>query len=601
MKTIVILSGVPHDSLKQRPHHFASYFARNGYEVLYIFLYDFDKIDPELIININSRETLLNLFSRSQDNVFFLKDKVSKENLKISSLTLLINKIVEVYGGENLLFISAFPEWIIHLESLPESSTLIYDCIDEWEEFIKDVDFGYTEELIFNERKIASMADLVITSAKKLYIKMSYFNDNIYYLPNGVWNDDYDYNIESNLMPIDLKYIKQPIVFFMGAVAEWVDIELIQFAAESRPQYSFVFVGQEKCKLPKVPNIYYLGSKKYEELPNYIKHAKVAIIPFKVNNLTAAVTPLKFYEYISSGTPVVTTIMPDIIDLKGSITTLNKNDFVKSLDFYISMEKSSYEMEVKNAKETAKLFDWEYLLNPIVSLIEEGSINTIPKETFINEIIQSYSLFTQNNLIKNELLNAYNFLDEYKNSVALFKTNEKNDQVDYEKLALAYIKLKNYDLAIQNLEQYIEKNEEKLLLVYTHSLISDNNYKILLEIYLHKLSGDIYEALNLSDGIIDKHENQTKLLGLLTGLYLDIGEYEIAFNFALKTFENLSGYRLEEVFDIYSITFLIKSLAERLEYKLAEEIAFNLIPISKEWEDKATKLLSEIYISMHMA
>lgn len=601
MKTIVILSGVPHDSIKQRPHHFASYFARNGYEVLYIFLYDFDKINPDLITKVNNKEILLNLFTRSQDNVFFLKDKVRKENLKISSLTLLINKIIEVYGGENLLFISGFPEWIIHLESLPESSTLIYDCMDEWEEFIRDTDFSYTEELIYNERKIASMADLVITSAKKLYIKMSYFNDNIYYLPNGVWNDDYDYNVEYNQMPLDLKYIKQPIVFFMGAVAEWVDIELIQFAAESLPQYSFVFVGQEKCKLPKVPNIYYLGSKKYEELPNYIKHAKVAIIPFKVNNLTAAVTPLKFYEYISSGTPVVTTIMPDIIGLKGSITTLNKKDFVKSLEFYINMEKSSYEIEVKNAKETAKLFDWEYLLYPIVSLIEEGSINTIPKETFINEIIQSYSRFTQNNLIKNELLNAYNFLDEYEKSVELFKINENNDQVDYEKLALAYTKLNNYDQAIQNLKQYIEKNEEKLLLVYTHSLISDTKYKILLEIYLHKLSGNIYKALNLSDGIIHKHEIQTKLLGLLTGLYLDIGEYEIAFNFALKTFENLSDYRIEEVLDIYSITFLIKSLAERLEYKLAEEIAFSLMSISKEWEDKATELLSEIYISMHMA
>ncbi|MFD1349893.1 glycosyltransferase [Oceanobacillus caeni] len=601
MKTIVILSGVPYDSSKQRPQHFASYFARNGYEVLYIFLYDFDKIDPELIINLKSREYLLNLFSRNPDNIYFLKNKVNKETLKTSSLTLLINKIIEVYGGENITFISAFPEWIMHLESIPECSTLIYDCSDEWEEFIKDVDFGYTEKLIYNERKMASIADLVIVSAKKLYLKMSLLNDNIYYLPNGVWNDDYKFKGESHHIPRDLKYIKEPIVFFMGAVAEWVDIELIRFTAESRPQYSFIFVGNQRSKLPQLSNIYFLGSKNYEDLPNYLEKAKVAIIPFKVNNLTAAVTPLKFYEYLSSGTPVVTTIMPDIIDLKGSKTALDKYDFVNYLDYYINMDEISYEREVNHAINTAKSFDWEYLLKPIASLLVGENINFDSKETFINKLIQGYNLYCQNNLIKNELLNAYNRLEKYENSVSLFNTKKINEKIDFEKLALAYIKVNKYEKAIQYLQKYIEISKKSVLLSYVNSLLSENDNKDLIEIYLLKLSGNIYEGLKLTDGLVDKYGMQSKLLGLLAGLYLDIGEYEIAFQFALNTLHNLKDYRIEEVLDVYTISFLTKSLAEKFEFKLAEEIALTLIPISKEWEDKATEMLSEIYVSAHMA
>lgn len=599
MKTIVILSGVPYDSVKQRPQHIASYFAQNGYEVFYIYLFDYEKLSQKIILDINSKEQLLNVFSKNRDNVFFLEKKLELD-VKTSVLTLLINKIIEVYGAENVIFIAAFPEWIRHLDSLPRSSLLIYDCIDEWEEFLYDVDFGYTEELIYNERKLASLADVVTTSANKLYVKMSYFNDKIYYLPNGVWNDDYKSNNVINSIPLDLQYIKQPIVFFMGAVAEWVDLELIQFVAESRPQYSFVFVGDQRVKLPRSSNIYYLGSKKYEELPNYLQEAKVAIIPFKVNNLTAAVTPLKFYEYLSSGTPVVTTIMPDIMNIEGSRTALDKYDFVNFIDFYINMEDSRYEKEVNKARETVKSFDWGNLLRPIVSIVEGENFNNEKKETFINSLVQNYEKYHQNDLIRNELLNAFCSIGKYEEAIKLFIGTINNDLTDFEKLALSYVKVNNFEKAMYFLKKYLEKNNKRILKVYVHSLLSENNFTSLLEVYLLKLSGNIYEALRLTDQLIEISGHNSKLLGLLTGLYLNIGEYDIAFQIAIDTLKNLNGLKIEEVFDFYTIAFFIRSLAKRSEYDLAEEIALSLIPISIEWKEKMTQLLADIYISKHM-
>ncbi len=600
MKTILILAGVPYDHLKQRPQHFASFFAKQGYEVLYLSITDNTKIHPNSFKDINNIvELKKELFQKNVDNVFILKNSIAKVSLEGISLTGLMDKLCDLYVNDNLTYIVSFPAWVTYIPKVPDNTKIIYDCLDDWESFLADLDMGHKEDLLYNERKIASIADLVIASSKRLYIKMSYLNNNLLYLPNGVWNEDYENVKGSNKRPPELMTINQPIVFFMGAIAEWVDIELISHVAKSRPQYSFVFVGPGRCKLPQLPNIYYLGIKNYDELPKYLEYSRVSIIPFKVNNLTAAVTPLKFYEYLSSGTPVINTIMPDIIDLNGSKTAVNKNEFIGFLDYYINMDEDKYKIEISNAKTTAMSFDWGQLLKPITSFIDENNFNTETKEVFINEMIRSYIRYEQNELMKNELLNAYNLLGKYANSLSLFKSDSEENlsKIDYEKLALAHIKLNNIDEAILLLRKYANKSE-KLLLNYINSLLTESSYEILLEIYLLKISGNTYEALQLIDKQVPL---RPKLIGMLTGLYLDIGEYEIAFQYAMRLLDNLNGCKIEEIFDVYSITFLIRSLAERMQYKLAEEIALNLLEIDKYWEVKGIELLSDLYVSMHIA
>jgi hypothetical protein len=598
MKTIVILSGVPFESTKQRPQHFASFFAKKGYEVIYLFLYDNDKIDPEFLLSVESRKALLSLFTKSQDKIFYLKKKQSHKVInKPNSLSLLIKEIINIYGKQNVTFICSFPEWIVHLISIPWEVNLIYDCIDDWEEFINDVDFSYTETLVYNERKIASKANLVITSSKKLYIKMSYYNNNIYYLPNGVWNKDYFLNESTYIVPYDLQEIKQPIVFFMGVLAEWVDMELIHFTAKSRPNYSFVFIGNERVPLPKLPNIYFLGRKDYKELPYYLASSKVAIIPFKLNRLTAAVTPLKFYEYLGSGTPVVTTILPDLLDLPGSKVALNKYQFTTYIDYYINVSSDDYQKETSNAKETAKLFDWEVLLNPLVSLIEGKNYYIKPKDLFIQELTISYNRYRQNPFIKNELLAAYTALEKYEEAVSLFddKWDFGNACIDYEKLALSHFKLKN-DVQAKQIVQLSLNNRNKYINKYVDNLFEYGN-KTLINIYLLKLSGNIYGALELTDKLIQRNGKSAILLGLLTGLLLDIGEYSLAIQAVLETLEYIGESGISYAFDFPTLCFLVKYLTDKSEYNLAEDLALHLIQYD---EEVAVKLLSDIYLCKNL-
>ncbi|MGY3714869.1 glycosyltransferase [Sutcliffiella cohnii] len=604
MKTIIILSGVKYNSTKQRPQHMASFFAKKGYRVIYIGLVGESTVIPEQELTKICVDNLLEKYSRQTEEGIFVLKRILKSKDRINDgLEDLLEKLENHFNSKDVTFIVAFPDWMKFLDKISNECNLIYDCMDDWESFVSDLDWGYSQQMIQNERKLASIADLVIASARSLYAKMSHLNEKVYYLPNGVWNSDYYSKYVNSAIPKDISTINKPIIFFMGAIAGWVDTKLIRFLAESRPKYSFVFIGAKvREKLPQIPNIYFLGHKKYEELPLYLSQAKVAIIPFKVNKLTAAVTPLKFYEYLSSSTPVVTTIMPDLLGHPGSKTALGYNEFLNHIDNYVNMDKNEYELETKKATSTSEEFDWNILFEPLCSFIEGRNFRVPLKNEFINATIKIYENYKQNDLIKNELLTLYNLQSQYDLSCKLIKSKDikyENSLIDYINVALAYVKENQLENAIKALKLYFKSSN--LLTVYLDSLIKEKNKELFLEIFLLKLSGNIYEALNLTDELLSVRKTDSKLLGMLCGLYLDLGEYDIALHYATDALYNRGYLRLEEVFDIRCITFLINQLIKQKNYEMAEEIALSLMKLNKEWEEKAVELLSDIYLSKHMS
>lgn len=600
MSDIFIFSGVPYDLRNQRPQHMARFFASRGHNVFYISITD--KLTIEQLMKVNSYESFCReLFIKNKDEVFLLNrkyDKFDDEN----NLNKLTNKIEEIFKFTSLTYIITFPHWINFFSSFPSNCKLIYDCLDDWESFILDVKFDYDERLIYDEAKLASIADLVIVSAKRLYTKMSYFNNNLYYLPNGVWNKDYTLDKFNDDIPLDLNNIDDPIVFFMGSVAEWVDINLIDFLAKSRPKYSYVFVGDQRVGLPSKSNVHFLGVKRYEELSKYLNKSRVAIVPFKENNLTAAVTPLKLYEYLSSGTPVVSTILPDIINLEGLRIGENYSRFLENIDYYVTLNDEDYESECNKALVTAKQFDWNKLLESLCGYIRHGTIKKESNEQFLEQIVNEYKNYEQNQLIKNELLGIYTRLGQYQNALDLYQYNdikEINANLDYEKLALAYLKEGNLSNAIECTRLYFQSIDKVLLNTYLDSLLNENNKGILLEVFLLKLSGNKYDAFNKIDLLINNDKDNVKALGLLTGLYLDIGEYDTAFHVAADIIHNNEKYKLEELFDFYTIKFIIDMLIKNKQYNYAEEIALLLTTIDSIWEEEAVRLLSSIYLEKY--
>lgn len=186
---------------------------------------------------------------------------------------------------------------------------VIYDAVDEPKEEFAGWAQYYPE--------IAERADLIFASARSIYEHFSTRHPNVHLVPNGV---DYAHFSSGNLpRPKDLPKGK-PVIGYSGAIAPWVDWDLLKFVAGNSPYLNFVFIGSlfQTNKFPlKSGNISYLGLKSYSRLPAYLHHFTVGLIPFKITEMTKGCNPIKLYEYYAAGLPVLGTPLPELLNVPG--------------------------------------------------------------------------------------------------------------------------------------------------------------------------------------------------------------------------------------------------------------------------------------------
>lgn len=205
---------------------------------------------------------------------------------------------------------------------------VIYDCMDEWASFP-----GTKKVLHDAEERLVADADLVTVSAGRLLEKWRGGNPRVELVRNASDFERFSAQAEGRL----LDDVKRPVAGYFGAIALWFDVELMAHVAAARPEVSFVLVGGvfdvDVEPLRKLDNVRLLGQQDYERMPAYLRDFDVCLIPFVVSEVTAATDPVKFYEYISQGKPVVSTPMPELAQFEGLYYAANGADeFVRHLD-----------------------------------------------------------------------------------------------------------------------------------------------------------------------------------------------------------------------------------------------------------------------------
>jgi glycosyltransferase involved in cell wall biosynthesis len=193
-------------------------------------------------------------------------------------------------------------------------SVLVYDCVDEWETFPRLGDFTRREE-----RPLAREADVVSVTGSLLEERFKGQGIDPVVIRNAV---DLGFNSDAKSDGILPRDIPKPVIGYTGALADWLDFHLIYEVAKARPNYSFVLVGgfdREKSvtmegvsKLRELSNIWLTGHRPVSEIPCYLGGFDVCVIPFVRNRVTQATDPVKLYEYLAAGKPVVTTTLPEI-------------------------------------------------------------------------------------------------------------------------------------------------------------------------------------------------------------------------------------------------------------------------------------------------
>jgi glycosyltransferase involved in cell wall biosynthesis len=190
--------------------------------------------------------------------------------------------------------------------------TVIYYCVDEYTAFT-GVDSNALAEL---ERRLMRRSDLVIVSSDELYQSKAPFNPRTALVRHGVDYAHFRRALDAGtVVPEEIARLPRPVIGFFGLIADWVDVELMASVAERFSTGSLVAIGKattDVSLLEGLPNVHLLGRKTYGELPAYCKGFDVALMPFRVNELTLNANPLKAREYLAAGLQVVSTAIPEV-------------------------------------------------------------------------------------------------------------------------------------------------------------------------------------------------------------------------------------------------------------------------------------------------
>jgi glycosyltransferase involved in cell wall biosynthesis len=261
---------------------------------------------------------------------FYGSDVVRTTNRALLRLQIL--RAIKSLGFRDYLSWSYLPA------SAPVSGTLgetlvVYQCVDEFSAFA-DTNGRHIAEL---EEQLLRKADLVITSAERLRESKSKVNPHTVLVRHGV---DFQHFVKAcdaaTVVPEDLAKLPKPVIGFFGLVAEWLDMEAIAACAKANPRASVSLIGKvapdaDVSALRALPNVHFLGRKGYGELPAYCKGFDVALMPFRVNELTLNANPLKVREYLAAGLPVVSSDLPEVRKVELCRIAKTPEDYVREV------------------------------------------------------------------------------------------------------------------------------------------------------------------------------------------------------------------------------------------------------------------------------
>lgn len=246
------------------------------------------------------------------------------------------------------------------------------------------------------EKSIIKRSDLIIYTSKNLKKKFTKYNKNHHYLSNGVNIDKF-----KNINFTEKKINKVFTIGFVGAIRSTIDEKLIIFLAKNFPNDHFVFVGPIIHPLKKIlqenlKNIFFYGEINHYQIPKVMKSFDIGLLPLKKDKFTNSIFPLKLYEYLASGIPVISSATRTMIEFdfenrKSIFVCKSFSEFVKKIKYI--KNKNFLKKNVNKNKMLAIKNSWKIKFLEFEQLVCSKYFSVYNKNTFIYEkILKFYKL-----------------------------------------------------------------------------------------------------------------------------------------------------------------------------------------------------------------
>ncbi len=309
--------------LKQRPQQMAEHFPQN---VLFLYHSDYSA----------DYRTAPDRIRRIRENLYVLD--------------------YGCYLGKLMQMLSDHPNKYVMLYStgyLPQNRArkyrdggyrFLYDYVD-------DIDSRLCGDRLLDRlteqyaRVLCDPTAVIITTATRLYgnVKTQNPRADVHLVSNGV--DCAHFQKERFSLPDDLRPIREKygtVVGYYGALASWFDYDLVASLCRSDPDCAVVLLGVDydgtlaRSGVTELPNVFYLGRKDYAQLPDYVHFFDVCTIPFHINEITLATSPVKLFEYMAAGKPIVTTRLPECEKYRSVLIADGAVDFSEKIGHAVS-------------------------------------------------------------------------------------------------------------------------------------------------------------------------------------------------------------------------------------------------------------------------
>ena len=383
---LLVFSHMRWDFIFQRPQHLLSRQARNRR----VFYFEEPVYGMTEIPRLHLRETAENVLVV----IPYLPTNIEPSKMQ-AALTDLVDELI--YEEELI----DYTLWYYSPKALSFSRHLqpkavIFDYLDQ-------LSFG-KDRLETQEDELFKRADIVFAAGQSLYDLKKHGHHNIHSMPNSI---DYKHFSQGRLKlvePDDQINIPKPRVGFYGVIDERFNFDLLIRSADLKPELQFVILGPvvnlDTRTLPRRPNIHYLGKKDYHVLPLYLAGWDAAIMPYKVNELTRYVSPMKTLEYLAAGKPIVSTNLADVMNPYGQkslVHIANKpEDFIDAIE--LAMQEKNQPEWLDRVDHYLKDQSWDQLFQMMME-VETGLLQEKKYREEHPRIIHPLSISTTSRVV----------------------------------------------------------------------------------------------------------------------------------------------------------------------------------------------------------